>query len=68
MCVCAQGYNRPREYIASQGPLEQTVEDFWRMVWEQGSTTIIMLTNVVELGKVGHVVVAFGDVVKGCIV
>lgn len=47
-----QGYHSEQEYIATQGPLEQTVEDFWRMVWEQNTATIIMLTNLVELGKV----------------
>ena len=47
-----QGYRDPREYIATQGPLDQTVDDFWRMVWEQNSPTIVMLTNLVELGKV----------------
>ena len=47
-----QGYHSEQQYIATQGPLEQTVVDFWRMVWEQNSATIIMLTNLVELGKV----------------
>ena len=47
-----QGYRNVREYITTQGPLDQTVDDFWRMVWEQNSATIVMLTNLVELGKV----------------
>ena len=51
-CLRMQGYHSEQEYIATQGPLEQTVEDFWRMVWEQNTATIIMLTNLVELGKV----------------
>lgn len=39
-----------RSYIASQGPTRNSVADFWRMVWEQGSTAIVMLTGVVENG------------------
>lgn len=50
--VLPQGYHSEQEYIATQGPLEQTVVDFWRMIWEQNTATIIMLTNLVELGKV----------------
>ncbi|XP_056682241.1 receptor-type tyrosine-protein phosphatase H [Monodelphis domestica] len=42
----------PREFIATQGPLPQTVGDFWRLVWEQQSRTIVMLTNCVESGRV----------------
>ncbi|XP_068953342.1 receptor-type tyrosine-protein phosphatase H, partial [Petaurus breviceps papuanus] len=42
----------PREYIATQGPLPQTVGDFWRLVWDQQSRTIVMLTNCVESGRV----------------
>uniref|UniRef100_I3N386 Protein-tyrosine-phosphatase n=2 Tax=Ictidomys tridecemlineatus TaxID=43179 RepID=I3N386_ICTTR len=42
----------PREFIAAQGPLPQTVGDFWRMVWEQQSHTLVMLTNCMESGRV----------------
>jgi tyrosine-protein phosphatase non-receptor type 4 len=38
-------------YIASQGPLRHTCTDFWQMIWEQGSTLVIMLTTTTEGGK-----------------
>ncbi|XP_057352444.1 receptor-type tyrosine-protein phosphatase H isoform X4 [Manis pentadactyla] len=41
-----------QEFIAAQGPLAQTVGDFWRLVWEQQSSTLIMLTNCMESGRV----------------
>lgn len=49
-----QGLWSPREFIATQGPLPQTVGDFWRLVWEQQSHTLVMLTNCVELGRVSR--------------
>ncbi|XP_075913358.1 receptor-type tyrosine-protein phosphatase beta-like isoform X2 [Petromyzon marinus] len=45
------GYSRTREYIATQGPKEETVADFWQMVWEQNVYTIVMLTGVIEGGR-----------------
>ena len=38
--------------MLSLGPKENTVCDFWRMVWEQRIETTVMLTQCVEAGKV----------------
>uniref|UniRef100_A0A8C1RJZ9 protein-tyrosine-phosphatase n=1 Tax=Cyprinus carpio TaxID=7962 RepID=A0A8C1RJZ9_CYPCA len=46
------GYHRPNHYIATQGPMQETVIDFWRMVWQENTATIVMVTNLVEVGRV----------------
>lgn len=45
-----QGYKYPRAYIATQGPLEETVGDMWRMMWEFKSKVMVMLCNFSEEG------------------
>eukprot|EP00105_Crassostrea_gigas_P043042 XP_019927190.1 PREDICTED: receptor-type tyrosine-protein phosphatase kappa-like isoform X2 [Crassostrea gigas] len=41
-----------KKYIATQGPKINTIIDFWRMVWQENVHQIIMLTNIIEDGKV----------------
>ena len=50
--IDTQGYGETRAYIAAQGPMATTVNDFWRMVWEHNVATIVMLTRIVEDNKV----------------
>jgi protein tyrosine phosphatase len=52
------GFIKPRQFIATQGPIEEvpgqfdcTIPEFWRMIWEQKCNVIIMLCQTVELGK-----------------
>ncbi|XP_074524941.1 receptor-type tyrosine-protein phosphatase C isoform X2 [Halichoeres trimaculatus] len=46
------GYKESKKYIAAQGPKEETVCDFWRMVWEQQSSIIVMVTRCEEGNRV----------------
>ncbi|KAL3868035.1 hypothetical protein ACJMK2_040874 [Sinanodonta woodiana] len=42
------GFSRSQAYVAAQGPMENTLNDFWRMIWQVKATKIVMLTNLNE--------------------
>lgn len=47
-----KGYKGRKTFICAQGPLERTVFDFWRMIWEHKVCVIVMLTGIEEHGKI----------------
>ncbi|XP_052279226.1 uncharacterized protein LOC127877412 isoform X4 [Dreissena polymorpha] len=47
-----EGFCKKRTYIASQGPTEAMMDDFWRMIWQYDVSTVVMVTNLKEMGKI----------------
>jgi protein tyrosine phosphatase len=45
------GYHRRDAFITTQGPLTETVNDFWKMIWQMKSLSIVMLTSLEEDGE-----------------
>ncbi|XP_055836626.1 receptor-type tyrosine-protein phosphatase mu isoform X2 [Episyrphus balteatus] len=43
---------KPNAYIVTQGPTEETVNEFWKMVWQENVIVIIMLTKTFDFTKV----------------
>lgn len=50
--VLLQSLLKPKAYIVTQGPTETTVNDFWRMVWQEKASCIVMLTKTFDFIKV----------------
>ncbi|ERL95711.1 hypothetical protein D910_00146 [Dendroctonus ponderosae] len=50
---------KPNAYIVTQGPTEETVTDFWRMVWQEKASCIVMLTKTFDFIKVSPTQIAF---------
>ena len=50
-----RGHNSDKEFVATQGPKDSTVNDFWRMVWETRTPAIVMLTKYTETREDGSI-------------
>lgn len=52
LLFCLQSYRQPAAFIVTQHPLPNTVKDFWRLVYDYGCTSLVML-NEIDLAQVG---------------
>lgn len=46
-------------FFSKSAPKNNTLVDFWRMIWQEGVGTIVMLTNIIENGKVNRILYIF---------
>ena len=46
--------DQARAYIATQGPLANTIVDFYRMIWQENVSVIVMITRFLERNKVSE--------------
>lgn len=59
------GYMKRKAFIATQAPIPDTISDFWRMIWQESSLTIVMLSNEMESGRVSfRIVHLFGNLLE----
>ena len=43
-----QGYQQREAFILTQAPLENTIQDFWRMLWEYEVISVVMISSAKE--------------------
>ena len=62
-----QGYRRCNAFIVAQSPLKETVNDFWKMIWEQNCYSVVMLTPLKEEEKVRQLTHIYSEIVISCL-
>ena len=50
--IYTQGYKHKKAFIIAQSPIENTVEDFWKMIVERECTAVVVLCALEEDGQV----------------
>ncbi|KAH9490224.1 hypothetical protein Btru_036087, partial [Bulinus truncatus] len=50
--ITVEAGDKTLRYIASQGPVLDSVSDFWRLLWQEKVNIVVMLTQLTENGKV----------------
>lgn len=45
------GYKQKNAYISTQGPLDETCDDFWKMIWQEKMLVIVMTTKCMEQNR-----------------
>ena len=51
MFVSLQGYKHKRAFIVAEGPMQSTVRNFWKMIYERNSAVVVMTSSLIEGGQ-----------------
>ena len=53
-CTLTQGYKQYKGFIITQAPMKITCRDFWKMIHERECGVVVMLSDLVENGRVRY--------------
>ena len=45
---CMQGYKHKKAFIVAEGPMQSTVRNFWKMIYERNCVMVVMTSGLVE--------------------
>ena len=51
MFVFIQGYKHKRAFIVAEGPMQSTVRNFWKMVYDRNCAVVVMTLGLIERGQ-----------------
>ena len=46
-----QGYKHKRAFIVAEGPMQSTVRNFWKMIYDRNCTVVVMTSDLMEGGQ-----------------
>ena len=51
MFIFIQGYKHKRAFIVAEGPMQSTVRNFWKMIYERNCAVVVMTSGLIEGGQ-----------------
>ena len=51
LLLCSQGYKHKRAFIIAQGPMQNTIRNFWKMIYDRKCAVVVMVSGLVEGGE-----------------
>ncbi|KAK6059009.1 hypothetical protein COOONC_03402 [Cooperia oncophora] len=43
------GYREPKKFIVTQAPLSRSIDQFWKMIWQEKSLIVVSMIQTVDI-------------------